>query len=90
MKARGWFAGGVLLLIGLVAGSCGGNRNCLVIPAQIDLVTERREAAMTELENRATQVDRMQSSVDRAVNRYEDLLKEKALLDSLLTAGGAD
>jgi len=85
-----WFTGGVLLLIGLMAESCGGSRNCLVIPAQIDLVAERREAAMKELENRATQVDRVQSSLDRAAKRYEELLREQALLDSLLATEGAD
>ncbi len=90
MKGRMCFGGGVLLLIGLMVGSCGGSRNCLVIPAQIDLVAERREAAMKELENRATQVDRVQSSLDRAARRYEEILREKALLDSLLAPEGAD
>ncbi len=74
-----------LLLLGLsVAGAgCGGaaaGRNCLVIPAQLELVQERREAALKELENKATSVDRMRVSLERYRERLEELKAEKAML----------
>jgi hypothetical protein len=55
----------------------------MVIPAQIELVNERRTAHLKELENKARQVDRMRASLDRARGRLEQLQAEKALLDSL-------
>ncbi len=75
---------GVLALIGVSATSCGSaGRNCLVIPAQIELVQERREAALKELENKARQVDRMRASLERSAERLEELQAEKALLDQI-------
>jgi hypothetical protein len=59
----------------------------MVIPAQIDLVRERRTAHLKDLENKAKQVDRMRASLERAQSRLEDLKAERALLDSLAAAG---
>lgn len=71
--------------LSLSAMSCGGGarRNCLVIPAQVDLLKERRTAVLRDLENKAKQVDRMRASLDRAMKNYDEKLAEKALLDSL-------
>jgi len=85
---RWWIGGGlgvaVLVALALLASSCGGaGRNCLVIPAQIEMNQERREAALSSLENKARQVDRMRSSLQRAQERYDELQAERALLDSL-------
>ncbi len=74
-------AGVVLLVLGLAG--CGGPRNCLVIPAQIDLVKERREAALKDLEMKANQVDRTRSSMEHVQQRLKELQQEKAFLDSL-------
>ncbi len=74
-------AGVVFLVLGL--GACGTPRNCLVIPAQVDLVKERREAAMRDLETKANQVDRTRSSMEHVEARLKELQQEKAFLDSL-------
>ena len=89
MKKSTWYLGILLLALLLVSSCSGGKRNCLVIPAQIDLVRERREAVLVALENKAKQIDRMKASLDRTRNRFEDLQAEKALLDSLIAAEGA-
>ncbi|MBD3236989.1 MAG: hypothetical protein GF330_09815 [Candidatus Eisenbacteria bacterium] len=81
-------AGALAGLLALGAIGCGGGpRNCLVIPAQIELVEERRTAALTELENTAHQVDRMHASIERVQARLVELKAEKAFLDSLRDAG---
>ena len=82
---RGWLpAAALLVLLTVSAPGCGGGpRNCLVIPAQVELVEERRTAALTELENTAHQVDRMHASIERVEARLVELRAEKAFLDSL-------
>lgn len=84
-RSRLWILGALLVVLPLGALSCSGGaqRNCLVIPAQVDLLKERRTAALRDLENKAKQVDRLRSSLDRAIKNYEEKLAEKALLDSL-------
>jgi hypothetical protein len=77
----------VLVLLGLclTGAACGGaaGRNCLVIPAQLELVQERREAALKELENKATSVDRMRASLTRSQERLKELQDEKAMLQQM-------
>ncbi len=91
MKGRIVLSVAALGLIALAAGSCGSaKKNCVVIPAQIDLVGERREAALRDLETRAKQVDRLQTSLERSRREYNELLAEKALLDSLMATGAED
>ena len=75
----------VVLSVGL--GACGGPRNCLIIPAQIELVEERRTVALAELENTARQLDRTRTSIERVRSRLEEVRAEKAFLDSLLVPG---
>ena len=75
-------ATGVVFLV-LGVGACGTPRNCLVIPAQIDLVKERREAALKDLETKANQVDRTRSSMEHVQQRLTELQQEKSFLDSL-------
>ncbi len=85
-RAIGLALAGVLATILTVASCGGGGRNCLVIPAQIELVAERRAAQIKDLENKANQVDRMQGSLERSRTRLAELQAEKALLDSLSAA----
>jgi len=77
----------VLALAGLHCGG-GGPRNCVVIPAQIELVKERREAMLADLEATARRVDRQAGTLASVRNRLETLQHEKALLDSLIQAEG--
>ena len=72
-----------LCLAGAACGSAAGGRNCLVIPAQIELVQERREAALKQLENTATSVDRMRTSLERSQQRFTELQAEKALFEQM-------
>lgn len=74
---------GLLALAGLAG--CGTPRNCLVIPLQIDLVKQRRDAAMAELQNGAEHVDRVRTTIEQAREKVVELEREKALLDSLNT-----
>ncbi len=76
---------GLLALAGGLAG-CGTPRSCLVIPLQVDLVKQRRDAALTELENGAKQVDRVRATIEQARQKVLELEREKALLDSLNAA----
>jgi hypothetical protein len=75
-------AGGFSAALLLVAG-CGTQRNCLVIPVQVQLVEKERETLMSELENGARQVDRVRTTLEQAKERVAELQREKALLDSL-------
>jgi hypothetical protein len=77
-----WLAGSLMLLT-LALGGCGGPRACLVIPAQVDLLEGRRDEALSRLEDKARQVDRLRASLERSQERYQQLLAQKALLDSL-------
>lgn len=78
--------GGAIILCALAAlAGCGGPRNCLVIPAQVEMLEERRTAALTKLENTARSVDRMQASIERVQARIAELQAQKGLLDSLIT-----
>jgi len=86
-KSRGWLAGLTVLVLGLAG--CGTPRNCLVIPAQIDLVRERREAALKDLETKANQVDRTQNSIEHVRRRVAELQAEKDFLDRLPSDGAA-
>ncbi|MCK4412175.1 MAG: hypothetical protein KAY32_01390 [Candidatus Eisenbacteria sp.] len=81
------FAGLCAILI-VSVGGCGQPRNCLVIPAQIELVQERRDALLTELEATAQRVDRRLAALQSTKTRFEGLQAEKALLDSLTTTEG--
>jgi hypothetical protein len=74
---------GSVLALTLLTVGCGAPRNCLVIPLQVELVKERREAALQQLESRARQVDRLNSNIRQAETRIADLQREHALLDSL-------
>ena len=78
---HGLIAGLALLVLG-IAG-CGTPRNCLVIPAQVDLVRERREAALKDLETKANQVDRTKNSIVHVRQRVQELTTEKEFLDRL-------
>jgi len=78
--------GALLLIPAAGVMSCGTPRNCLVIPAQVELLEERRTAALTDLENTASQVERQYSSIERMRAQLETLRAEKAFLDSLLPA----
>jgi len=79
-----------IVLVALAGLHCGGGgpRNCLVIPAQIDLVKERREALLADLEATARRVDRQAGTLETVKTRYESLRQERALLDSLIQAEG--
>jgi hypothetical protein len=79
--SRGWLAGLTVLVLGLAG--CGTPRNCLVIPAQIDLVRERRQAALKDLETKANQVDRTKNSIQHVQQRVQELQTEKDFLDRL-------
>jgi hypothetical protein len=83
--SRGWLAGLTVLVLGLAG--CGTPRNCLVIPAQVDLVRERREAALKDLETKANQVDRTQNSIQHVQQRVQELQTEKDFLDRLPAEG---
>jgi hypothetical protein len=72
-----------LSLTGAACSRASAGRNCLVIPAQLELVQERREAALKELENKATSVDRMRASLERAQERLQELQAEKAMLQQM-------
>ena len=75
----------LLVAVGVGGVGCGSSRphNCMVIPAQIELLQERREAMLNQLEGIATRVDRQASTLATVRERYEKLEAEKALLDSL-------
>ncbi len=79
----GWRPLSLLIALALAVSSCGGGRNCLVIPAQVDLVSQRREAEIKTLETKANRLDRMKRSLEASKKRCEDLKAEKLLLEEL-------
>ncbi|MFH1143369.1 MAG: hypothetical protein V1774_02355 [Candidatus Eisenbacteria bacterium] len=78
---------GILLMLSILAFAgvqCGGGpRNCLVIPAQIDILQERRDALLADLEATARRVDRQASTLETARKHVGELEAERALIDSL-------
>ena len=80
----------MLGVLALMLGSCAGGsgRNCLIIPAQVDLLQERKESALLDLETKAKQVDRLTASLVRTKENLAEMQAEKTLLDSILAAEG--
>lgn len=70
----GWAA--ALAVLGL-AGCSAGTKPCLVIPAQVELATDVRDAAKGKVEERRTDLKRMQLNFEQSQTRLARLTEER-------------
>ncbi len=63
------------LLLGLVG--CAGSRPCMVIPAQLELAEDLREAARARLEDKTKELNRWSHAIDQSRTRLERLTEDR-------------
>ena len=75
MRRRG--LGAPLLLPFLILAGCAGSRPCMVIPAQIELARDVRDAARAELEAKKADHQRWVHNVEQSRMKIERLTEER-------------
>jgi len=70
----GWLA--ALTICGL-AGCAGGTKPCMVIPAQVELASDVRDAARVKVEERRADLKRVEMSLEQSKTRLARLTEER-------------
>jgi outer membrane murein-binding lipoprotein Lpp len=70
----GWAA--ALTLLGL-AGCAAGTKPCMIIPAQIELASDVRDAARGKVEEEKTDYNRMKLNLEQSKTRLARLTEER-------------
>ncbi len=74
---RRWRIGILGILAGLAAGCAAGTKPCMVIPAQIEIAEDVREAARAGMERRQSEYNRIKMSMEQSQTRLARLLEER-------------
>jgi hypothetical protein len=64
-----------VLILGLAG--CAGTKPCMIIPAQIELAEDVRDAAHAAMEKEQDQVKRWQNAIDQSRTRLERLIEDR-------------
>ena len=84
MRRIEWWIAGVLLL-GLVG--CAGTKPCLVIPAQVELALDTRDAAREAREKKVREMERWQNAIRQSQARLDRLKEDRDRLQKEVDVG---
>jgi hypothetical protein len=81
---RGW-----LIPLGLFVAvtGCAGTKPCMVIPAQIELARDVRDAAMATRDEKKAEMDRWVDNVKQSRTKLERLTEERDQLKKEISGG---
>lgn len=74
MRSRQWLIAPIILLI---LGGCAGTKPCMVIPAQLELAADTRDAAKENVEKRRKDMERWQNAITQSQTRIERLTEDR-------------
>lgn len=82
---------GLLIPLGLLiaAGGCAGTKPCLVIPAQIELAKDVRDAARVTMDDKKSELERWAQNVEQSRTKLERLTEERDQLQKEVSGGSA-
>jgi glutaredoxin 2 len=72
-KGHWWIVG--LLFLGLAG--CGGTKPCLVIPAQLELAEDTRDAAQATLDKKEKEMSRWENAIKQSRARIDRLKEDR-------------
>lgn len=72
-----WVVGIIVTVAALTSGCAAGTKPCMVIPAQIELAEDVREAAREGMERRKGDYTRIKLSMEQSQTRLARLLEER-------------
>jgi len=87
MRRRHWWTAGLLCLV--LAG-CAGTKPCLVIPAQLELAQDTRDAAQAELDKKIKEKDRWVNAIKQSNARIDRLKEDRDKIRKELEGLDAD
>jgi len=70
-------------------GGCAGTKPCLVIPAQIELARDVRDAARVTMDERKGELDRWAQNVEQSRTKLDRLTEERDQLKKEISGGSA-
>jgi len=85
MRQRHWWIVG-LLSVGLAG--CAGTKPCLVIPAQLELAQDTRDAAKADLDTKTKEMERWENAIEQSNARIDRLKEDRDKIQREL--GGLD
>ena len=74
MRSRQWVIAPLILL---VLGGCAGTMPCMVIPAQLELAADTRDAALEALNKKKKDMERWQNAITQSQTRIERLTEDR-------------
>ncbi len=74
MRSRHWLIAPLILL---VLGGCAGSKPCMVIPAQLELATDTRDAAQETLNKKRKDMERWQNAITQSQTRIARLTEDR-------------
>jgi hypothetical protein len=81
----------IVPVLGLaLLGGCAGSKPCTVIPMQLELARNDRDALRTQVEGKATEIKRLSESLDMSSKRLEQLRQERDELLRVIEQQTAD
>ena len=81
MRQRRW-----LIIVALCLGlaGCAGTKPCLVIPAQLELARDTRDAAKATMDEKTKEMDRWQNAIKQSEARIDRLKEDRDQLQQEL------
>jgi hypothetical protein len=79
----------VLFGLVLVVGGCAGTRPCMVIPGQIELARDVRDAARVARDEKKADLDRWVQNVEQSRTKLARLTEERDLLKAQVSGSPA-
>jgi hypothetical protein len=74
----------------LVVSGCAGTKPCLVIPAQIELARDVRDAAMRTRDDKRTEYERWVQNVDQSRTKLDRLTEERDQLKKEVSGSSSE
>lgn len=87
---RRWMIGVLGVMAALAAGCAAGVKPCMVIPAQIEIAEDVREAAKAGMDRRQSDYTRIKLSMEQSQARLARLLEERDQLKKEIGGAAAE